>query len=128
MNHMTHPLSSAEINIFSLKISKFCFIKKYRCRFHFDTWFLFFFKFFESSKIVFINMITILMMSAKMATIGLLKMKLLWKNSYNIIIPVLDVTKKILSYDSNHIADVGMSPKFCNSSISMREVIITSIL
>ena len=37
MNHMTHPLSSAEISIFSLKISKFCFIKKYRCRFHFYT-------------------------------------------------------------------------------------------
>ena len=30
MNHVTHPLSSADISIFSLEISKFCYIKKYR--------------------------------------------------------------------------------------------------
>ena len=28
MNHVTHPLSSADISIFSLEISKFCYIKK----------------------------------------------------------------------------------------------------
>ena len=37
MNHMTHPLSSADINILSPIINKFCYIKIYRCRFHFDT-------------------------------------------------------------------------------------------
>ena len=37
MNHMTHLLSSAEINNFSPKISKFCYIEKYRYRLHFDT-------------------------------------------------------------------------------------------
>ena len=38
MDHMTHPLSSAEISsIFSSEISKFCFIKKYRYRLHFDS-------------------------------------------------------------------------------------------
>ena len=31
------PLSSADIDIFSPVISKFCYIKKYRYRFHFDT-------------------------------------------------------------------------------------------
>ena len=73
-------------------------------------------------------MVAILMMPAKMATLDLLKTKLLWNNGYDIIIPVHDVTNKILSRDSNSIIDVGMWPKFCNSSISMREVIITSIL
>ena len=35
---------------------------------------------------------------------------------------------KNLSRDLNYIAVVVMSPKICNSRISMREVIITSIL
>ena len=37
MNHVTHPLSSADISIFSPEISKFCYIKKYRYRLYFDT-------------------------------------------------------------------------------------------
>ena len=36
-NHVTHPLSSADISIFSPEISKFCYIKKYRYRLDFDT-------------------------------------------------------------------------------------------
>ena len=32
MNHVTHPLSSADIIIFSPEISKFCYMKKYRKR------------------------------------------------------------------------------------------------
>ena len=73
-------------------------------------------------------MVTILMMSAKMATPGLLKIKVFWNKGYDVIISVHDVTNKILSRDSNYIIDVVMWPKFGNSSISMREVIITSIL
>ena len=37
MNHVTHQLSSADINIFLPKISKFCYIKKDRYRFHLDA-------------------------------------------------------------------------------------------
>ena len=37
MNHLTNPLSSADISIFSPEISKFCYIKKYRYRLQFDT-------------------------------------------------------------------------------------------
>ena len=37
INHVKHPSSSADINIFSRKISNFCFIKKYRYRLHFKT-------------------------------------------------------------------------------------------
>ena len=68
------------------------------------------------------------MMSAKMATLDLLEIKVYWNKRYDVIIPVYDVTNKISSRDSNYIADVFMWPKFDNSSISMREVIITSIL
>ena len=73
-------------------------------------------------------MITILMMLAKMATPDLLKTTLFWNKGYDVIIPVHDVSNKILSRDSNYIVDVVMWPKFGSSSISMREVIITSIL
>ena len=37
MNHVTHALSSTDISIFSPEITKFCYIKKYRYRLHFDT-------------------------------------------------------------------------------------------
>ena len=37
MNDVTHPLSSADIGIFSLEISRFCYIKKYRYGLYFDT-------------------------------------------------------------------------------------------
>ena len=68
------------------------------------------------------------MMSAKIATPGLLKIKVFWNEGYDVIIFVHDVTNKILSRDSNYIIDVVMWPKFGNCSISMRKVIITSIL
>ena len=69
-----------------------------------------------------------LMMSAKMATPGLLKKTVFWNKGYDVIIPVDDVTNKILSRYSNYIVDVSMWPKFGNSSISLREVITTSII
>ena len=73
-------------------------------------------------------MVTILMMSAKITTPGLLKIRVFWNNGYDVIISVHDVTNKILSRDSNYIIDVVMWPKFGNCSISMRKVIIASIL
>ena len=93
MNQVTQPLSSADISIFSLKISKFGYIKKYRCRLHLDTNF-YFLTFFESLKIALINMVTILMMSPKMATLSLLKIKLFWNKDYDVIISVREVTTK----------------------------------
>ena len=73
-------------------------------------------------------MVTILMTSAKMATPGLLKIGVFWNKGYDFIISVHDVINKFLSGDSNYIIDVVMWPKFGNCSISMRKVIITSIL
>ena len=74
------------------------------------------------------KMVTILMMSAKMATPGLLKIKVFWNKGYDVIISVHDVTNKFLSGDWNDIIDVVMRPKFGNCSFSTRKIIITSIL
>ena len=57
--------------------------------------------FFESLKIVLINMVAFLMMSRKLANLGLLKIK-----AYDVILSVHDVTNKILSHDSNYIVNV----------------------
>ena len=68
------------------------------------------------------------MISAKMATPGLLKITVFWNKGYDVIIYVHDVTSKILFRDSNYVVDVVMSPKFGKPNISMREDIIISIL
>ena len=68
------------------------------------------------------------MMSAKMATSGPLKITAFWNKGCDVIISVDDVTNKILSRDSTYIVDVFMYQKFGNCSISMREVIPTSVL
>ena len=63
-----------------------------------------------------------------MATRGLFETKVFWNKGYYVIFSVYDLTNKILSYESNYIVDVVMWTKFGNSNISMREVIIISIL
>ena len=68
------------------------------------------------------------MMSAKMATPGLLKLKKFWNKGYDDIISGHDVNSKILSRNLNLFVDVLMWPKFGNSTLSMREVIITLVL
>ena len=52
------------------------------------------------------NMVTILMMSAKMATLGFLKMNVFSNKGYDVMISVDDVINKSLSNDSNYIVDV----------------------
>ena len=73
-------------------------------------------------------MVKILMMLAKIATPGLLKIKIFWTKAYDVIVSAHDVTSTILSRDSNYVLNVVMWSKFGNSNISVREVIITSIL
>ena len=53
-------------------------------------------------------MVTILMMSVKLATQCLFKIKIFQNESYDDIIPEYNVTSKILSRDSNYTADVVM--------------------
>ena len=68
------------------------------------------------------------MMSAKMAAPGLLEITVFWNKRYDVRVSVDEVTNIILSHDSNYFVDVLMLPNFGNCSISMREVIATSIL
>ena len=46
------------------------------------------------------------MISAKMATPGLLKITIFWNKVYDVIIYVDDVTNKVSSSDSNYVVDV----------------------
>ena len=73
-------------------------------------------------------MVGMLMMSAKLATVDLLKIKTFWCKGYDVIICVCGATKRLSSRDWNHIVMVIMWPKFGNSSITTREVFITLIL
>ena len=66
----------------------------------------------ESLNTFLINMIAILMISAKMATLGLFKIKVFWNKAYEVIISAYNVTNEILSRDSYYIVDVVMWPKF----------------
>ena len=72
--------------------------------------------FFQSLKIFLINMLTILMIAAKLATPGLLKIKIFQNKGYDVIIPDYGVTNKTLSRDSNCFVEFG------NSSIFMRDL------
>ena len=49
------------------------------------------------------------MMSAKMATPGLLKITIFWNKGYDVIISVDDIANKMLSRDSNYIVDASCS-------------------
>ena len=66
-------------------------------------------------------MVKILMMSAKMAT------PVFW-NKDHYVIYYYDVINITSSHESNYIMYVLMWPKFGNSRICIREVIITSVL
>ena len=127
MNNVTYHLSSTDISIFLLEIRKVRYIKKNRYRFHLDTQLLTLLTFLESLRIVSITVMIpeVLMVLVKMGIPGLPKMKVFWKKGYDIIISTLDVTKKFMSRDPNYYANLFMWPKFGNSSISVREVVIT---
>ena len=66
------------------------------------------------------SMVSILMMSAKLATPNLIKIKIFRNKGYDIIILNYDVTNKILSRDSNHIIDVVMWTKFLWEKLAQR--------
>ena len=55
-----------------------------------------------------------MMVSAKMSTLGLLKIKVFWNKDYDVIIFVYDITNKILSDDSNQIKN-GVTEAFITS-------------
>ena len=53
-------------------------------------------------------MVTVLMMSAEMATLDLVKIKEFCNKGYDVIFSAHSVTKKNISRDSNDIVDVVM--------------------
>ena len=57
--------------------------------------------------VVFIKTVAILMVSAKLATLGLLKIIIFWVKGSGVIISLHDVTNKIKSHDSDYIIDVA---------------------
>ena len=73
-------------------------------------------------------MVAVLIMSAKMATLGFLRIKAFWNKVHDVIFYVHDVRNQILLRESNCIVDVVMWSKFGNSSNYMGEVITTSML
>ena len=68
------------------------------------------------------------MVSRKLNTLGLLKVKVFWNKGYGVISSIYAVTNKILSIYSNFIVDLVMWPNLSNSDISMRRANITLIL
>ena len=66
--------------------------------------------FFESLKVALIKMVATLMMSTKLATLGLFKLNLFRNKAFGVLISVLDVTNKILSRDLIHIK--GLTKKY----------------
>ena len=73
-------------------------------------------------------MLTTLMMLAKVATQGLLKINIFFNKGYGVINSVYDVINKNVSPESNFIVGVIMWPRFGNSSTSMSEVHVNPIL
>ena len=67
-------------------------------------------------------------MPAELATPGFLKTKYLEITGSDVTTSFHDATHKNLSRSSNYIVDVVMWPNFADSSIFMREVIITQIV
>ena len=51
-------------------------------------------------------MVSILMMSAKMVTLDLLKIKVFSNKGYDVIISFHDITNRVLSRESSYIVDV----------------------
>ena len=122
-----HPLGSADISIFSSEIRNFVISRNTNidCTLIHNSLIVLNF---ESSKVALVIMVTIWMMSGTLTTLGLLKIKVFWNKGCDILISVHDVTDKTFSGESNHVTYVVMWPKLGTSSISVKKVIITSIL
>ena len=103
INHVIQHLNSADISIFHWYRLHWY---KYRYRFHFNTEVLILLTLFESLQVVLINLVAVLMISAKLATLGLLKKQVFRNKGSDTIVYIYDVNNKILLRDSNYIVDV----------------------
>ena len=73
-------------------------------------------------------MVKILILTAKMATPGLLKIKVFWNKGYYVIYCLRRVQQNFCHRNQIILWMWSCDHKFGNSSICIREVIITSIL
>ena len=107
---MPHHLRSADIAIFHQKSASFVISRKTYIDCILIHIFMFsnFLTFFESVKVIFRKMVSILMRSAKSAILGHLKIKVFWTKGYGVMISVHDFTNKILSPHPEYIIDVVM--------------------
>ena len=64
-------------------------------------------------------LINMVMISANLATPGLLKIKIFWNKGYDVIVLDYGITNKILSRDADYIVDVVIWPKLSKSGISI---------
>ena len=67
-------------------------------------------------------------MSAKFTILGLFRTNVFSNKDYDVTASVYDVNNKILWHASHCILDLVVWSKFGNSSISLRQVVITTIL
>ena len=94
MNYVTHPLNSADISIFHRKSANFAILENTNIDYILVYNFSFFYFSLSLLKNFWIDMVTIFMVSAKLATLGLLKIKIFRNKGYDVIIPDYDVIKK----------------------------------
>ena len=94
MNQLAWPLSPADISIFFSGNEQIFLYQEIQTQIAF--WDIFPNSFnFRVFKDCLNKHVTILMMSRKLATLGLLKIKLFWNKGYGVIISVHDVSNKI---------------------------------
>ena len=100
---MTNPLSSTGISIFSLKNQQTLLYQKIQI--YVTFWYIFSnsFDFSGVFKDFLLNSVTILMLSAKLATPGLLKINIFQNKGYDVLFLEHDLINKILTSDSNYI-------------------------
>ena len=128
---MTHPLSSADISIFSPEISKLCYIKKHERSI---TEFLILLTSFESLKVVLRNKFAIFYCVLEIGyfkiigKVDFLNIKVCWNKVDDVIIFAHDGNIQIFSRDSSYITNIIIRAKLGNSSISIRETLIIAIL
>ena len=73
-------------------------------------------------------MVIVLIISTKITTLDLLKIKIPWSKDYDVVISASYISNKILSRDSDDTVRLDMWAKFGNSSTPTKKVIITLIL
>ena len=117
-NDVTHSLSSAEISIFQWKSRTFAISRNKDKVFYLYKKISILLIFFEFVKVILINMVAILILPAKLVTLGILKIKVFWNEGYDVIIFVHDVTRKFYL-----LTQIIFQISSCNPSLVTRDML-----